>query len=101
MTGGTLCLIAAALAQTCYDILFPEPGPELVAEGVRHIIYSAAIPVVGSAGMSLWTAKYSAVLIGSDLQEGESGVFINGTRASPVPPRTQGTTFVLATVPPF
>lgn len=87
--------------QTCYDILFPEPGPELVKAGVRHVVYSAAIPVVGSAGMALWTKEYSAVLLGSDLQLGESGVFINGTRATPLPPKTPGTSFTIANVPPF
>lgn len=143
--------------QTCYDILFPEPGPELVKEGVRHIVYSAAIPVVGvSAGAGgtpaclpacpplpclpprcgavRWHGSVDSRIQGRSsrlgppgasgdagpgkglaaaapaysrrssprvAQEGESGVFVNGTRLSPVPPRTSGTSFVLATVPPF
>lgn len=86
---------------TCYDILFDSPGPALAKMGIKHFVYSAAIPVVGSAGMSVWSSKYSAVLLGSDLQAGESGVFANGTRLSAVPPKKTGTSFVTAVVKPW
>jgi len=78
---------------TCFDIMFPSPGPVLAAQGVRHFVYSAAIPLVGSAAQSLWSYAHSAVLFGSNLQDGQSGVYSNGTRLTVAPPG--GVDFVL------
>lgn len=71
---------------TCFDILFPTPGPTLVSAGVRHFIYSAAIPLVGSAAQELWTAVHASTLFGSNLQDGQTGVYANGTRLTSKPP---------------
>lgn len=79
---------------TCFDILFSTPGPELVKQGVKHFVYSAAIPLVGSAAQTLWSSMYGATLIGSNLQDGQSGIFANGTRLTPAPASGQATILV-------
>ncbi len=70
---------------TCFDILFSTPAPELVANGVHHFLYSAAIPLVGAAAESTWSWLHASTLIGSNLQDGQSGVFVNGTRITATP----------------
>lgn len=71
---------------TCFDILFPSPGPALAKAGVRHFVYSSAIPLVAAGAEELWSATYHATLIGSNLQDGMTGVYANGTRLTPTPP---------------
>lgn len=71
---------------TCFDILFSTPGPVLADKyGVKHFVYSAAIPLVASAAQELWSAAHGATLFGSNLQTGESGIYVNGTRVTAPP----------------
>ncbi|RYY37215.1 hypothetical protein EON62_01280 [archaeon] len=71
---------------TCFDIMWPTPGPVLVNQyGIRHFIYSAAIPLIGSAAEALWSDVHGSLLLSSNLMDGQSGVFVNGTRLTPVP----------------
>lgn len=69
----------------CYDILFREPGRKLVDLGVTQFVYSAAIPLVGAAAQRLWSFMQSSTLLGSNLQDGQSGVFVNGSRVTESP----------------
>lgn len=71
---------------TCFDIIFPSPGPALVDKGVKTFVYSASIPMIGAGVQSLWSAAHNATLLGSNLAMGMSGVFRNGTRLTAVPP---------------
>lgn len=71
---------------TCFDILFSDPAAVLAdTYGIKHFVYSAAIPLVGSAAQELWTGVHNATLFGSNLQEGESGIYVSGSRVTPVP----------------
>eukprot|EP01104_Vermistella_antarctica_P007240 TRINITY_DN179_c0_g1_i1.p1 TRINITY_DN179_c0_g1~~TRINITY_DN179_c0_g1_i1.p1 ORF type:complete len:305 (-),score=59.17 TRINITY_DN179_c0_g1_i1:19-933(-) len=64
---------------TCKDILYPDPSNDLYNMGIRHFVYSSAIPAIGRAAMDLWSKMHSdATLLGSDLSLGESGVYLNG-----------------------
>lgn len=81
----------------CYDILFREPGRKLVDLGVTQFVYSAAIPLVGAAAQRLWSFMQSSTLLGSNLQDGQSGVFVNGSRVS-VSPASGQDQVVVATV---
>ena len=56
-----------------------------MAQGVHHFLYSAAIPLVGALAESTWTWIHSSTIVGSNLQDGQSGVFVNGTRITPEP----------------
>ncbi len=69
----------------CFDILFPTPSTTLVAQGVRHFLYSSAIPLVGALAMEAWTLLHQSTILGSCLQDGQSGVFVNGTRVTASP----------------
>jgi predicted amidohydrolase len=79
---------------TCYDILFAAPAPELVAEGVHDFVYSAAIPVIGNEAQVLWSDSYQSTLLASNLQDGQSGIYINGTRVTPEPASGQDVVMV-------
>lgn len=83
---------------TCYDILFSTPGPALQKQGVRHFITSAAIPIVGSTADKFWSWKYGSALIASDLQMGQSGVFVKGSMLTSKMP-SSGDAVKLASVP--
>ncbi len=83
---------------TCFDILFPAPGPELVAAGVRHFVYSVAIPLIGGAAQEDWSGKYRSTLLGSNLQSGETGVYANGTRITPPAPAAGGDALLFAQI---
>lgn len=64
----------------CKDILYSTPGPALAKAGVRHFVYSAQIPIVGSAAQAGWSGLYNATLIASDQGDGQSGVYLQGKR---------------------
>ena len=64
----------------CKDILYSTPGPALAEAGVRHFVYSAQIPIVGSAAQAGWSGLYNATLIASDQGDGQSGVYLQGKR---------------------
>ena len=83
---------------SCYDILFSTPGPALQKQGVRHFITSAAIPIVGSTADKFWSWKYGSALIASDLQMGQSGVFVKGSMLTSKMP-SSGDAVKLASVP--
>ena len=55
-------------------------GVALAKAGVRHFVYSAQIPIVGSAAQAGWSGLYNATLIASDQGDGQSGVYLQGKR---------------------
>lgn len=66
---------------TCKDILYSTPSKNLYAQGIRHFIYSSAIPLVGNVVKKLWSKKYKdSYLMASDSAKGDSGVYNNGDK---------------------
>jgi predicted amidohydrolase len=66
---------------TCKDILFRTPSNNLYKKGIRHFVYSSAIPLVGKAVKELWTVAHKdSFLMASDASAGEAGVFSNGKK---------------------
>ena len=66
---------------TCKDILYPTPSNNLYNNGIRHFVYSSAIPLVGKAVKELWTDVHKdSFLMASDASAGEAGVFSNGKK---------------------
>jgi predicted amidohydrolase len=84
---------------TCFDILFPTPGPVLASPpyNIKTFVYSASIPMIGGDVQALWSGAHNAVILGSNLATGQSGVWRNGTRLTPVPP-SQGDAVLVADV---
>lgn len=72
---------------TCYDILFEQPARTLLDKGIKHFLYSASIPVVGSLVQGVWSYNHSTVLLASNLGKMESGVYDNGMRITPPAPK--------------
>lgn len=71
---------------TCKDILYSTPGPELAEKyGIKNFLYSSAIPLVASDALELWSSKYHATVLASNLQLHQSGVFQRGHRLTEKP----------------
>jgi len=66
---------------TCKDILYSTPANNLYKMGIRHFIYSSAIPLVGNVVKELWSDRHKqAYLMASDASRGQSGVFTSGKK---------------------
>ena len=65
---------------TCKDILYPDPAVTLVKAGVKHFLYSAAIPLVGSAAVRTFSWVHNVSMVYSNLQEGQGGRFTDGSK---------------------
>lgn len=50
-----------------------------MALGVRHFVYSSAIPVIGADLVEKVSAKHAITMISSNMAAKQSGVFVNGT----------------------
>ena len=66
---------------TCKDILYSTPAKNLYDAGIRHFVYSSAIPLVGNAVKKVWSDRYrDSFLMASDGANGDSGVYSNGKK---------------------
>ena len=66
---------------TCKDILYSTPAKNLYDAGIRHFVYSSAIPLVGNAVKKVWSERYrDSFLMASDSANGDSGVYNNGDK---------------------
>lgn len=65
---------------TCKDILYDDPGVVLVREGVKHFLYSAAIPLIGSTAVRTFSWVHNVTMVYGNLQTGQGGVFTDGKR---------------------
>ena len=62
---------------TCFDIAFPDPKNDLVAEGVRHFAYASAIPLA-EVPVDGWSLLANVTVVNANLQLGWSAVYRDG-----------------------
>ena len=88
---------------TCKDILYPSPQKQLLAEGVRHTLYSVAVdiaPFVSAGADKLaarWSASANATLLASNLGLTGSGIFQRGVPLAHI--SRKGPVVAVASVP--
>uniref|UniRef100_A0A7S1G5Q6 CN hydrolase domain-containing protein n=1 Tax=Bicosoecida sp. CB-2014 TaxID=1486930 RepID=A0A7S1G5Q6_9STRA len=71
---------------TCKDILYNDPAAVLAKQyGIKHFLYSAAIPLIGADAARLFTVAHNVTLVMGNLQSGQTGVFTDGHRLTAAP----------------